>query len=92
LQNPQESNLSVQWQLADFVQENGSAIGQLEAAQPGLCGASECAFLVTKQLGRNQRRRQCGTANANKGVFSPRRSLMDRSRNQLFSGAGLPGD
>ena len=50
LQHPQQRGLRVGQELADFVQKDRSAVGQLEAAGSPLRGSRERALLVTEQL------------------------------------------
>src|SRR6202044_1035707 len=46
LEHAQQSDLHLQRQLADFVQEECAAVGPLESAQTSLRGTSECPFLM----------------------------------------------
>ena len=54
LEDAEELGLGLQGQLADLVQEEGAAVGQLEAADPPGEGAGEGAFLVAEQLALDQ--------------------------------------
>ena len=54
LQDPQECNLSVQRQLADFVEENGSSVRQFKSTDAALHRPGEGALFVAKEFGRNQ--------------------------------------
>ena len=54
LQHAQQSRLGFQRQFADFVEEQGAAVGRFhQAGTPG-AGAGEGAFLVAEQLGLDQ--------------------------------------
>jgi len=57
LEHPQQSCLGVEWQVADFIQENRSTIGGLEAPEPPLDRAREGALLVAEEFGGQQGRR-----------------------------------
>ena len=50
LQHPEQLDLGGGRDLADLVEEDGPAVGQLEPAQPPLGGAGEGALLVAEQL------------------------------------------
>lgn len=43
LKDPQEFGLGGHWQFADFIQENGAAVGEFEATLPHRDGTGECA-------------------------------------------------
>ena len=92
LQHAQQHDLRLGGELADLVEEDGAAIGQLEAALPSLQRAGERALLVAEELGRDERRRDRGTIHGDERPGRARRSLVDRPGDELFAGAGLPGD
>src|SRR5258708_9361059 len=50
LQHPQECNLSVQRQLADFVEENGSSVRQFKSTEAALHRSGERALLDRKSV------------------------------------------
>ena len=56
LQDAQQRDLRLHRQLADLVEEDGPAVGELEAAEAPLRRAGERAFLVAEELRRDQRR------------------------------------
>ena len=58
LQHAQQLDLRLERQLPDFVQEDGAAVGQLEAALLLLHRAGEGAALVAEQLALDERGRQ----------------------------------
>src|SRR5204863_418798 len=60
LQDAQQFHLRFRGQLADLVEEDGPAVGQLEAAQPLGDGAAEGAFPVPTRR-RRRRPGACGT-------------------------------
>src|SRR5260370_19195014 len=55
LQHPQERDLSVQRQLADFVEENGSSVRQFKSTQPAPHRPRECSLFVSTEFRRNKR-------------------------------------
>ena len=54
VQNAQEFRLRARADLADFVEENGPAMGDLEQARLGAIRAGERAALVSEQLALQQ--------------------------------------
>ena len=57
LEHPQHLALHAQRQLADLVEEEGAALGELEAARLPAVGAGEGPFLVAEELVLDQRSR-----------------------------------
>ncbi len=53
-QYPQQAGLGVGRHVADFVEEQGAAVGLLEAAPAQVGGAGESALFMTEQLGLHQ--------------------------------------
>ena len=68
LQRAQQLDLHGQWHVADLIEKQRAAVGLLEHALLGSCGASECAFLVTEQLGFEQAFGERATVDGNKGL------------------------
>src|SRR5262249_31751413 len=54
LQHAQQHDLGLGRQLADLVEEEGAAVGQLEAAVAPLDGSGKRALLMTEELRANQ--------------------------------------
>ena len=48
LQHPQQRDLGVRQEFAHFVEENRSAVGQLETAKPALRGTGERSLLMAE--------------------------------------------
>ncbi len=71
LQNAQQLRLQLERQLANFVQENRSAIRGLKKSSLGLQCAGECALLMTKKLAFHQRRDQRTAVHGNKWHRTP---------------------
>ena len=78
LQHAQELGLHGRRQLADLVEEERAAVGQLEA--PGLLavGAGEGAALVAEQLALEQRLGQRRAVERDEGAVGARAGVMDR--------------
>jgi hypothetical protein len=92
LQHAQQHDLSLGRQLADLVEENRAAVGQLEATQAPLESSGERTLLVAEQLRRDERRRNRGTIHRDEGPRRARGSLVDGPGDKLLAGAGLTGD
>jgi len=92
LQGAQELLLGARVELADLVEEDRPAVGQLEAPLSPLDGAGEGALLVAEQLAFEQRLGQRGAVDAHQGPAAAGGVLVDRLGHQLFAGAGLAGD
>src|SRR4051794_10420791 len=89
LQHAQQRDLRLGWQLADFVEEDRPAIGCLEPSKPALQRACEGAFLVSKQLGRDERRRNRRAVHADERSGRTARALVKGACDELFAGSGL---
>src|SRR6202011_1942848 len=68
LENSQQSNLSLGRQVTDLVQEYRPAISRFKASHSPLHCTCERSFLVSKQFGSDQRRRNGGAIYANKST------------------------
>src|SRR4029077_14374693 len=89
LQHPQECNLSVQRQLADFVEENGSSVRQFKSTEATLHRPRERALFVAKEFGRNQRWCKSCAVHAHEGALRSTRSLMDGAGDQVLLSSNL---
>ena len=89
LQHAQQLDLRRQVQLADLVEEQRAALGQLEAALLRRVGAGERAFLVAEQLRLDQILRQRRAADLDERLLRPRRVVVDGVGDQLLAGARL---
>src|ERR1700745_562637 len=78
--------------LADFVQEQRTPLGHLEASKTALRCSSKRSFLVTEQLRGDQRLRYCCTVHAHEWPREPQRSLVNRAGDKLLTRSGLTGD
>ena len=87
LQHAQQLGLRIGVQVADLVEKERPAVGQLEFAAPHRRGAGERAFLVAEQFAFNQLTRNGGTVHLDERAFDKRTLLMDISREQLLARA-----
>ena len=93
LQHAQELRLQVERHVADLVEEERAAVGQLEAAARSRDRAGEGALLVAEELALEQLARDRGAVDRDERARRARRArLVDGARDQLLAGAGLAGD
>ena len=92
LQHAEQRDLGLDGQVADLVEEDGAAVGQLEATEAPLRRPGERALLVAEQLRRDELARNGRAIDADEGPRGARRSLVDRARDELLARAGLTGD
>ena len=92
LQDAQQLRLHLQRQLADLVEEQRAAVGQLEAAGSGRDRAGERAPLVPEQLALEQRRRAWRRSSRATNGRSRAAEVVDRPRDELLAGARLAED
>src|SRR6266487_5390091 len=59
LQNAQQCDLRLYWQISYFIEKNRAALGQFESTEPPLNRSRKCSFFMAKQLRHDQRRRNC---------------------------------
>ena len=67
LQHAQQLDLELERHVADLVEEDGAAVGQLELAEPPVLGVGEGALLVAEQLGLEEGRGKGGGGVPTKG-------------------------
>ena len=92
LQSPQQFALQRQRQVADFVEEDGAAVGLLEGAGLGLVCAREGAFFMAKQLAFDQRLGDGTAIDRDQRLFGAQTQGVDRLRHQFLAGAGFTRD
>src|SRR6185437_2907777 len=88
----QQLHLSPRLELAHFVQEHGSPIGEFEEARLLRIRAAERAFFVSKKLALDQMLRQCSAVHIYPGLTAAQRLLMNGAGDNLLAAAGLAGD
>jgi hypothetical protein len=91
-QHAQQLGLHAAGELADFVEENGAAVGHLEQADAVFVGAGEGALAVSEQLALDERLGQAAAVDGDERLISPRTEVVDRTGDQLFTGAGFAKD
>ena len=92
LQHAEQFRLHGQRDLADLVEEDGAAVGQLEPPLALADGAGERPLLVAEQLALQQRLGQRRAVHRDERVATPGRRVVDRPRHQLLARAGLAED
>src|SRR5262249_52456515 len=92
LQDAQQLRLELQRRLADLVEKDRAAIGQLEPADALRHGAGERAFLVAKELALEQPGRDRRAIALHIGLRAAGAQVVHRPRNQLLADAGLAVD
>jgi hypothetical protein len=90
LEDAKKLRLEVQGELADLVQEERPAVGELEAAHAGGGRAREGALLVAEQLALDEGGRQGGTVDADQRARTPGAPVVDRPGQELLPRARLP--
>src|SRR4051794_14625108 len=92
LQHAQQLHLRRRRHLADLVQEQRPAIGELEAALAAIGGAGERALFVAEDLALEQGLRNRGAVDRDEREAGARAELMNRLRDELLAGTRLTGD
>ena len=88
-EEPQQQTLHPQRHLADFVEEDGAAVGHLELALLVAIGAGEAALDVAEELRFEQRFGQAGAVDGDHRARGARAALMDGVRHELLADAAL---
>src|SRR5205814_488235 len=91
LEHAQELGLERGRQLADLVEEDGAAGGDLEQAGLGRDRAREGAALVAEELALEQRLAEARAVDGDELAAAPR-ARVERARQHLLARAGLAGD
>ena len=92
LQNTQQLDLHVQRQVADLVQENCSAVGQLKATHPVCHSACESAFAVAEQLALEQILGDGRAVDGHKIAVFAQRLVVQCPCHQLLARTAFAGD
>src|SRR6266481_1813057 len=91
-QNAQHLRLRAQAHVADFVEEERTAIGFFEFADLILSGAGEAALHVPKKFRFDQLLRDSGAVHLDKQAFAAQAGGMQGPRHELFARAALAID
>ncbi len=89
LKRPEQLALKGQRHVAHLVQEQGAAVGRLEETGTILAGVRERAPPVTEEQTLEERLGDGGAVDRYEGSFPARAQLMQRTSDQLLSGARL---
>src|SRR5262249_57441114 len=92
LERAQDLGLRLEAHVADLVEEERAAVGQLELAAAPRQSARERALLVTEQLGLDQLLGDSGAVDLDEGALAARGLHMDSPRYQLLAAAVLAVD
>ena len=87
-EHPQQLGLRDQRQIANLVQQERAAVGQLESAGLAVVGAGERALLVAEDLRLEQRVGQRGAVDRLEAFLSASGQLVNHLRDELFARAG----
>ncbi|MNM75975.1 hypothetical protein D3C81_877780 [compost metagenome] len=89
LQHAQQGGLGARGQLDDFVEEDGAAVGALEAPGARLGGAGVGALLHPEQLRLDQVRRDRRTVHRDERLLGPRAAQVHAARDHFLAHPGL---
>src|SRR5215472_10480657 len=89
LQHPQECDLCLHREFADFIEEQRTSVSGLKPPYAPLQSPRESSLLVAEKLGSNQRLRNRRTIDANECSVRALRPAMQRTRNQFLASAGF---
>src|SRR6185436_5870541 len=88
-ERPQDLRLERQRQIADFIQEQGTSVGQLELPRLPRTRAGEGAFLVSKEFGLEKRLWNRRAVDGHKRTVGAGAEGMQRACKEFFAGAAL---
>ena len=92
LQHAQQLDLHGQRHVADFIEEQGAALGQLEAADAAGDRTSEGALLVAEQFAFQQLGRNRPAVDRHEGRATTLGVIVQIARHDFLAGAGLTED
>ena len=92
LKDAHEFDLCADGHIADFIEEDGAAIGLLKAADAAFGRAGECAALVAEQFAFEQRFWNGGAVDGDEGRIGAVAVLEDGASDEFFAGAGFAAD
>ena len=88
----QQLHLDVLVEFAEFVEEQGAAVGDLEEALVVAVGAGERPLLVAEQLALDEVLRQRPAVDRDERHVGPLALRVERAGDDFLAGAGLAGD
>jgi hypothetical protein len=92
LQHAQQLDLEHRAGIADFVEEDGAAVGLLEATAAILVGAGEGATLVAEEFGLEQLVGQRAAVLDDEGLVGTPAAVVDGARQHLLAGSRFAAD
>jgi hypothetical protein len=92
LENPQQFALQIEAGIADLVQKNGPAVGDLKKSGPGILGPGESAFDVAEQFAFDERIRNGRAVDGHEARRGPVAAVVNRPRDKLFAGTAFTMD
>ena len=92
LEEAEQLHLDVLVEFAEFVEEHGAAIGDLEETLVIAVGAGERSLLVAEELALGKVLRQRPAVDRNERHVGTRALRVDRSRDDFLPGTGFAGD
>jgi hypothetical protein len=92
VQHGEQLGLHLGREVADLVEEERAAVGQLEQPALGLLGVGERAALVAEQLGAEEGGRQLGAVDGDEGLPGARRQRVQPPREPALARARLAGE
>jgi hypothetical protein len=92
LNGAKEFDLHVQGEVADFIEKEGSAMGEFESAHAVGNSPGKGAPFVAKEFALDEFSGNCPTIDGHQIFLCPGRAVVKRLGNQFFSGATLPND
>ena len=92
LEDPQQTRLHVERQLADLVEEERALVRLLEEAAPRARRTGEGALLVPEELTLDEGRRHAASVDRDEGLAASGPALVERPGDELLADARLAGD
>jgi len=84
--------LRVGRERGDFVEDDGAGATKFETAEFAVDSAGERAAFVAEELAFDERGRERGAVDFEKGRVASRTEFMNETRKVVFAGAGFPSD
>ncbi len=92
LYKPEKFHLEQRGEFADFIEEEGAALGCFDEPFLVRSSAGESAFLVAEQFGLDQVFRDAATVDDHQRFVAPCALAVNGFGHKLFAGAALAGD
>ena len=92
LECAEQFGLGFEWHFADFVEEQGAAVGHLHLAEMAFGRAGKGAFLVAKQFALEQLGGNGAAGQGDVGAFGAFSGGLNGAGEHVFSGSAFPGD